>query len=365
MYIGVTLTLLIIAAILFPKSKLLTVLIMLLMFFVYSHAYFEGDLQVYEWLYTNTELGSFEKGYELLVAFSKWIGLSFFQFRMLLAGIYLILTGLAVRKFTDFQALGMAVLSVFPLFVFVSVIRSGIACAIVLYSLTFLISNKKHGTLLYLVGVLLATSFHISAIAFIVLVFTKKKINTMKMLMLIAVVSLTCYLYVYTDVIYTMVTSVISSDKIIAWFVSPELEKNIKGVAMDVIILLANIIFAKYGRDFCNTKQGREELSEERITLANISFNSSMMLFMIFPIINISGPVIRLAYTMFGVSVCVFLNGAYEGVSPSKGRKFGRIPIVLVGLIVYVIMWALYYDYPYLSAGNSAYSNLYNLIFAL
>lgn len=167
-------------ALLMPKSKTVTGTIMLFMFFMFSFVYYKGDLQIYEWVYNDFYTGQFITAYEPAFIGMIWIcnviGLPFSGFRAILAMTYLTLTYKAIQQQTDYTAITMALMIIFPFFVFTSVLRSGIASAIVLYAMSFLTKKSINFKLKYAICIIIATLFHYSSIVFLYFCLIREKL---------------------------------------------------------------------------------------------------------------------------------------------------------------------------------------------
>ena len=82
---------LIILAIIFPKSKSLSFIIILFIFTLFGLNTATPDYSNYEFMYTNINTGLFElnePGYVFLCSFCNRLGLTFHEFRMVIAVIF-------------------------------------------------------------------------------------------------------------------------------------------------------------------------------------------------------------------------------------------------------------------------------------
>ena len=90
------------------KSKLLTALIMIIMWIVFGLCTYNGDYGNYSWIYQNIQnpdfWTEFEPLYNVLMYICSVLDLSFIQFRMVFGGLYIILLYIVIGKYTENKA---------------------------------------------------------------------------------------------------------------------------------------------------------------------------------------------------------------------------------------------------------------------
>ena len=162
----------------YPKSKAITLIMLIFMWITYGLNTDGGDFAQYKFLYENLVyanlLSHHEPGYTLVSFICLKFGFTYQLFRCVLATIYLGILYSAVKYYTTFTAYVFSLLMIFPFLLFVSVLRAGISTVIILYASRYLVSEKKKSGIKYIALVVIATIFHYSSIFFLVFLFAKK-----------------------------------------------------------------------------------------------------------------------------------------------------------------------------------------------
>lgn len=122
---------------------------------------------------------NFEKGYSILLFIFKTLGLGFNSLLLFIAFLSIKLKTKVINRFSVFPEVSLLIY--FLLFYInndVEQIRHGISIAFCFYSLVFFMKNNNQAKVKSLLLIILAISFHISALLFIPVYFLKdKKIN--------------------------------------------------------------------------------------------------------------------------------------------------------------------------------------------
>lgn len=336
-----------------PKSKLVSFCAILFMFTLYSFAYYEGDLQTYEWVYKDYGTGikdsSFEPGFTFLIILCKNIGLSFTGFRIVLGIIYVSLLYLGVTSLTEYKALALSLSVIFPFFVFTSVMRSGIACVILLNSYKYIVNSEESKTpkIKYILGVGLATLFHYSSVIMLGVLFIPKSVDLVKTIKYIIITVLLTVLITQTNIVYTIVSMITSRGKTIQWFVDGEGTANFTGVFLILILLLVNFVINNRSLRIISNNDPSIE-NNNSFDLSVFCFRFSLFIFFIFPLMVLSSPFLRIIYMFMPVIISNGINAAY---SMKKESKY-NLSLTLQGLVVfgYAVFMILYYSYPYFSS---------------
>ena len=114
-------------------------------------------------------INSLEWLYLSLIELSKWLGLSFFQFRAVCYVSSLVILNTAIGKFVKNRFIIYMLYVVYPFFYDVIQTRNFMAMALISYGITFLVDkNYRHGNLLFFTTVLLAAG--IQAISYLYLI---------------------------------------------------------------------------------------------------------------------------------------------------------------------------------------------------
>ncbi len=159
------------------RSKFLTVVIF---FFTWTLMWtkYTADYRAYEEIYFLSEFR--DGGYALLCMIGRWLGLTFFEFFMTLGAVALWLYCRFTLKYAYknslVAALYMLTISLFDLVQF----RSFLAFAIVLSFLPCLFNPDRNKIILYVIGVVIATTIHLTMCFYIGFVFMNKYWYTMQ-----------------------------------------------------------------------------------------------------------------------------------------------------------------------------------------
>ena len=354
-----------ICAIAFPRSNKVAALSVAFMFVMYSFAYYEGDLQIYQWIYESGMIDTtFEPGFNALIFLCRALGLGFTGFRMVLAFIFLLLLYTGVSKYTEYKALAISLMIIFPFFVFTSVLRSGIACVILLNSYVYIIDPAygKKGTAKYVAIVLLATLFHYSSALMLIFVFGKIKITPK---MIIAIIAFTTSVYVllnFTDLAYQLLSHFTSREKTLQWVSQGEGTANITGAIVILILISMNYYMARRSKDILNSLQA-EGIVDFEAYEAEYSYNAAVLLFGFVPLMFLASPFLRVAYMLIPLIVSNTINAAYGYKTNCESRGF--IPLLSVFLLCSLIIWRMHYELPYYSAGHIFFEEMIRTQFAL
>ena len=343
----------------FPRSRVVAGIAICFILLMYGFADFEGDLSVYRWIYYDYSFKTmgmvFEPGFLLLIVLCKTVGFSFTGFRLVCALIYASLLYRGVAKLTEYKAIAITSTIIFPLFVFISVMRSGIACVIVLNAFAALVDgrNKTQGIMKYCIGVVIATFFHYSSILLLAGILAKRKLNMKKVLPCLILVLVFSVLLTQTDVIIRLVSMVTTREKTLQWLSRGEGTANLKGSIAIMLVLLANYFVSKLNLERYKARQLCGENTSSRLSKPEIVHNMAIILFFYTPLMLFASPFLRLAYMIFPAfsASAVGVMYGYEKEDQPLIRK--RAGVVLPGLLIFAVLllWKLHYDLPYIKNG--------------
>lgn len=350
------------AAFAYPKSRKITALILLLMWFMYGLCAYGGDYLQYEYVYNNFSSGAFnrayEPGYVALMRICTMLHFSFVQFRCVLGAIYVFVGYLAVRRMTDCTALAMIILTLFPFFVFTAVMRSAIASVIVLYAFSDLVRGTVSGRVRFAVGVLIGVLFHYSSIVFLVFLVVRGPIRIHKFLLYFAATFILALLFFTTGIPYAIVSRITSSPKVLQWFVFGA-TTNLTGAVAELVVLALTTLMTWLSRSRIDRQADAPQLHRD---VARVAEGFSFFMLMLFPIMIFTAVFMRLNYMAYALPVVSCLNAAY----PRKKRDPEELPPAGRGYVHYLVfflvgmtlLWAFYYDLPYLKQGSYLYQTL-------
>ena len=328
-------------AIVYPRSKYLTIAIASFMLFVYTFTWHEGDLEVYEWVYKDLFTGRFytayEPGFVALMWLCKKIGLSLYRF---------------IRRQTVYSSFVMALFCIFPFFMFSSVLRSGISCVFVLLAIEQLIidkGNKKK----YLIYVIIGSLFHYSTVLFLPFLLFTGKIKRTRLIGAFVGMCVLTFLINYTNVIYTVVSNFTQRQKIIGWLMKNDATANINGIIAIGILLITVYLLNRNNLKKLSGIGGRYLVSEIRNNQIQISYQMSVYMLFLSPLMVLASPIMRVPYMAFLMFIISTANIAYENREEYIGGHPGTIVMTItwMALVFTIFMWKFYADLPYLKNG--------------
>lgn len=347
---------LLLLAFFFPKSRKVSFLVLAFMLVMYCFVFYKGDIEIYKWIYDDYGVGlsgtSFEPGFTFLIILCKKMGLPFVGFRIALGLFFILLLYRGIGQLTEYRALALALSAIFPFFVFTSVLRSGIACVIILNGYRFLIDPAygKRGLVKYGMLVLLAALFHYSSVLMLAFVFARKNMNTLKMMRYLIIVVLLTILLNQTNVVFNVISRITTREKILQWFVRGEGTANLKGTIAILLVLAMNAFLAKRGRMQLARIEGSTDFTKRESLFV---YNSALLLFLFFPLMVFASPFMRVAFMMMPLIIANGANASFADCSKKRNTApLDRvISLQLVFLTASLFIWKIYYDLPYLKEG--------------
>lgn len=159
------------------KSKIIFIMtqILLVIMFSYMSIYSTPqDSAIYQAYYIHPEwddTSGFEQGFLELMSFSRWIGFSYLQLRLLIAlfGYFLIAVSLYRMKVTN-KSLFYLYYILMPFMEDPIQIRNFLMTTMVLFGFTFLINKKKSGIFAYTLIVLLSSTIQSLGLLFLLII---------------------------------------------------------------------------------------------------------------------------------------------------------------------------------------------------
>lgn len=146
-----------------------------------SGSYIAADQYRYEYTYNNVDaLGSYAIGYKLLNYFGNWLNLSFDAFYFIVTIICTIAIYHAVRKLKCNSYIITTIFLLYYIIVAVDLLKNFIAFTILLNVFPYLLSNDKKDKWKYFIGIMVATTFHISFILYLLLLLRHVDFNRFK-----------------------------------------------------------------------------------------------------------------------------------------------------------------------------------------
>lgn len=190
----------------------------------------------------------FEPGFKFLMAISKTLSLNYYQFQALIGFITFIIFYSALKRLIGYNTIYLLIyLATCFLYLNMSYIRQGLAASIILFSFY---NNKS--TIKIIIGCLIATSFHFTALLFLPILILSRKKYSLTFILIIIITSIFIYLIRIPILEYTI--------KIIETFLKGSLIEKIHiylndprfstsrtlGVGIIEKILILSFILAQY-----------------------------------------------------------------------------------------------------------------------
>lgn len=347
---------LLVFAFIVPKSKYVFAAEVILMLFMFSFISYEGDWQTYSLVYLEYASSAlswhYEPAFSILMMLCSRLGLPYVWFRFLICLIYCIILTLFLKSVTKYYAIIGGLTLVFPFFVFVATMRSGIACPLVLCAFVVLALNKQYTKEKFILLILLATMFHYSCIVFLPFIIVDKKISNTKKVFLFFLAAMVAVLLNFTTVIPNLLSVFMSREKTLSWFSQNEGTANLTGAICDAVLVLVNFLISKKAYEISSREFST--LEQHQIRFSRITYEVSYILIFLLPFIWLSSPFLRLVFIAFPMIIVSMVNA----LSTLKKDKIERLYIVAI--VALGVVFRLYNDLPYLKAGSIFFGEFLN-----
>lgn len=203
---GFTIFLCIVGMLIKPKNNILQYVVLCFIAFMMGRGAITHDNLNYQILYSYAEFmdlkDTYEPGYLFLSKIGIYFDLDYIQYRTLIVFLSLLLMNRLVKKIAKRNSFYFYFLFCFmSIFIESEQLRSFIAFSIVAYGLSFfLFSQKKIPTIIYIICVILASTVHISSLAYLILLLVKFK-NRKKLIRLIVWFSIIACFGIFTGIL--------------------------------------------------------------------------------------------------------------------------------------------------------------------
>lgn len=362
--------LLVMMAVTNSRSRCLAIFIWLFLIFVYSFGKTEGDYEIYQWIYSSFRTGevtialsTFEPGFAALMWLCSILGLPFVAFRFIVSAFISFSLYNLFKKQTEDVALATVLYGVFPFFVWSAAMRSGMAVVFVSFAFQEFIDNDLKKSLKSLILFLIAILFHYSSVFFLVFFLSfcrNRKIRNGKFLViLLGIFVLTILLY-FTDIPVRFVSMVTDNKKVTQWLYKGEGTANLTGILAEVAILMLLYLLSKKNFDYCQLLNVCGA-SHSTIRGVEVLYRLSTFCFLLLPFIALASPFMRIPYMMLALSIPMTLSCDSIMANERKdGEMYRRNVIYLrriwIEMLLILLALKLYYDLPYLKAGQMFFS---------
>lgn len=145
--------------------------------------------------YTQDFRESTEWGYVLLTRFFYSLGCSYSQFRLITSAIGLILINCTVRKYLKYSSPYYLLYFLYPFMMDIVQVRNFLAMSIFIFSVPWLISDKKYDWIKYCIAVIIASLMQKTALVYIPIVLFRNTQNSKllkNILMVSIILSIAC-----------------------------------------------------------------------------------------------------------------------------------------------------------------------------
>lgn len=366
---------LIVLGFMLPKSKVASLLLLVFMWILYSFNTYSGDYEVYRVFYEETTYSylflHFEPGFASIMGICRLMELSFSAYKMVLGTVFIVLLHFAIRRYTKFEALVLAIFIIFPFTYYISVLRAGIAMLIITFSFKYLASKKKFSLLKFIFVILFATLFHYSSLLFLVLILLRKGKVIMN-LAIVFLITITVTILMYTGVLYNLASLVISNQEILDWLdvSTSNNELTVVGQLTQVAILFMTIFVMYYiNKTYFIFKKSSELDSEymRKKALTKSVFKANLALLVFIPFFMITDVWMRMIWTMIliNIIVCVEIPKKRYSFSRNGCVKSVRANYSQAMMLALIVICAIYANLPYVGTEISyEYFYINNSVFS-
>lgn len=336
----------------YKKSKYIMFIFVLYFFVLMGLNTYTPDYENYRlhFLYpeTNTEVG-----FGLLCYIFNALHFTYQQFRMIIAVLYGIFAVLTAKRLSSSPNYILAFMLLWPFVAFVSGIRIALATIIVCYSVPFLLDQELKGTIKYVIGVLVASSIHVSCVFYLVLVLAKCRYKKRYYFAVFVGVMILSYL-LRNNTISSWVMSITNNERLAKWLLYSASGSNLGSlntmglvsniffvVAFSVwIIILVNIMERSiYHNDFFKSRAAEDEYLKRM----NVYRNIAICMLLTIPGYFISSEYQRFLFGILPVYYAVFAEFKMLPMNMSRGNKniYKGISWILVILLAMLYIYSM------------------------
>lgn len=373
MALGIVFYTLCVMGIIVKKSRFLTVMMLAVMWVVFALCTYNGDFDNYAWIYQNIENHSYWMEYEPLFNVFMYlchrIGLSFIQFRMLYATVYMILLYFVTTRYTDNVAETLGLFMVFPFIYFTSVIRSGLATLLIVLAYYHVIDGRNNRLRFWMI-LCVATLFHKTSILFGVYYFLREKPFRKYIVISVVLFVLLAFGVYYSGILYRLASMVTSNFRTLKWFMPDRADQKIRWT-LYLFTISAAVIFMGYLGKNGNTYYIGKDTAKPNVPLCIVSSDGlfratqglNMMLLLFSPSFFMSNASGRFIWQMIPFNILCY---AKRDEYLTHGGRRNRLTISsrTLLLVVFLIGLFVYSNLPYRGTENDAFMIFrYNLLY--
>lgn len=349
-----TYTSLIIGGFFAKKSKLFSVYIFIFFVIIFGlnnhhlgySDYFNMDFENYYTAYLSSASQisprNMEIGFKLMMYISNLLGLSLNSFRFIIGLFGFSLIFNTVKKYSSYPNYVLSLYLIYPFINDVIQIRNFIAASIVIFSIRYLIEDRKGNLLKYASLVFVASLFHVSSLFYLLLIFVKY-FRTRHFLNLILTILPTLIILAYTS-FYPFLVSRITSNQKVLMYLS---RRTTWG-----LIIVYGTIFMMFCVHYILNREAKKSLikenelkpginegfSMEKITFYDILLRiNTLILLLSLPLLIYDFNYIRLYRNILPLNYIVYVDAIMFRRIPNMSHKY--FILVFISLSVLFVMF--------------------------
>ncbi len=204
------------------KSSIASFFICVYMWFIIAFNHSTADYYAYEEMFLCSyapRYAGHEYGFMTICRICLSLGLSFTQFRCVIALLIVLLVYRAIDKYTYRKNVVLALYLIFPFLGSASGLRQACSSAIVLNAINYLLEDKKGNSIKFIVCIGIATLFHYSSVFYLLFILAKYfRVRIVPMLGLCLVVIAMLVVVSKTNILYIVLSRITSRQKTLQWF---------------------------------------------------------------------------------------------------------------------------------------------------
>ena len=341
------------------KSKIITVLMLFVMWLVFGLCTYNGDYNNYMWIYQNIQnpyyWTEFEPLFNLLMFLCSVLGLSFIQFRMVFAGIFVILLFITIGKYTNYKAEAIGLYMIFPFLTFTSIIRSGLAGVLVVLAFHEVIAENKNKKKFWVLMVMAILIQYTSVLFVIFYLLRKKGFKRNSVIIVIGLLGIAFATY-YSGIIYKLVSTITSSYRVLKWFMPSHSVQEPRWILYLVIIAFMVVFLANLSRRE-NTRQTGVMCEPNEYAEDIYYFNIAMLIFI--PTFFVTNASARLMWEVLLFNIICY---AKDDEIRSSNNSIGYLHInpKTIIMILFLLFFMVYSNLPYRGTADDLFLVFHN-----
>lgn len=323
------------------KSKLLFILQIVWLWIFMGGNNVNADYANYEYRYKLISMSGIKLNrevlYDIFSFLSQLLGFNYVGFRMLIVAIALLLIGITLKKYSYNPCFALSLFMLYPLLDSIIQMRTLITMAILVFSIKYLIEDKRGNTIKFIICILIASGFHNLALFYLILVLSKfcdiKQCAKVSAIMLVVSI-------VAVSVLPQMAALIISKENVTAYFDSPNRLSIYKVIGIIIWqlcgMILTFLVNGKIMKGKVSFVTSNNEINKENKAINTIS-KINVLLSVIFPFYIFSSLFMRVYRSTLLLNYLAFSNKS------KQGRKYNvTIPELL--FVLYALLTFIYFN---------------------